>query len=585
MKNYKLYKTKNKIAYKIPAKDKRKRNIIIAGVGAIAIMSSIFVYSKLTDVKSNNENENYVGYYDVLPNFNTKVKEDNFVVLNAGDYNTQGTLFQDLKMSYCNKHDISLGVIIKTDAKTVLDIYNDIDYCKSLIAKYKLDFPIYLNIDEIMENDSLNTSQKSKLVECFINKARENGFCYGLHGKDSNLSNFNNYCFNISGFNIYLKMDSNTVKYTGDYQILEDLDGNIKSKVDYEKIISKSKLNQKENFIKDAYYIVEEGDTIDDIALSFDMSVKDLLEYNELDEKDICAGILLNIPNKLCISEKLLNDDICDTYIKKGVDLSYCQENVDWDKLSTKIDFAILKISEGTRKDNMFEEHLSNCDDRSIPIGVYFITRAKSVLELTNEVNTLIKFLDGRDLVYPIYIDFEKDVNVYKEDGYDRLDDMLSTFKNIVMQNGYKPGIYCSKSNYCSIYNSTENNFLDDFETWVAGTKTYDEPCDIDSILDPGCEFTYQDLTARCNMRQVSESAKNSGAGNYCGCVDLNYCYTDYENEDYEVQCEIKNIDKFNGYDKLINAGQGILVVLTATSIIVLKKKNKSKKNTVRLHF
>ena len=48
-------------------------------------------------------------------------------------------------------------------------------------------------------------------------------------------------------------------------------------------------------------------------------------------------------------------------------DLSYNQGNVDFKKLSKKVDFVILRASIETRKDTKYDEYASYCEQYGIP--------------------------------------------------------------------------------------------------------------------------------------------------------------------------------------------------------------------------
>ena len=61
--------------------------------------------------------ENKYGYTQVNPLINWNVSEEDFVILDVGDHNDKGVSFQNSKIKYCNKKDISLGIIVSTDSK------------------------------------------------------------------------------------------------------------------------------------------------------------------------------------------------------------------------------------------------------------------------------------------------------------------------------------------------------------------------------------------------------------------------------------------------------------------------------------
>ena len=103
--------------------------------------------------------ENELGYTDINPFFNSMtntVENDDFVILDMGNHSVVKTIFEGKKAKYCNDNDISLGMIITSTSETESEIYHDVDFARYLIQEYNVDFPIFLNIDSIIENDNLN---------------------------------------------------------------------------------------------------------------------------------------------------------------------------------------------------------------------------------------------------------------------------------------------------------------------------------------------------------------------------------------------------------------------------------------------
>lgn len=579
-------------------KNKKKLSLckVMAGGLVIAIIiggTLVYLYKKTTDVTPLNDFVNKTGQTTLISSFNTDVKSNEFVIFDAGNYDDR-TLFLNRKMKYCNENDISLGFVIDSDAQIKYEIYDDIEYAKSIISKYYVDFPVYISIDKIMSNENLNTSQKIDLIKTFLDKAKENGMYVGICGTDTNLCNFNKYCFDISEYNIYLKMDSNIIKYENKCSIVEDLHGNLTSDKDYASVIEKENFNERDNFIEDAYYVVDEDDTIEEISLKFGLSVIDLLRYNELNKGDFKSGLVLRIPTENQKLVRMFEKNINENAIRCGVDLSKYQTEIDWDKLNSNVDFVIIKATESTRQDPLFLDHVENCKQNEIPIGVYSITRATTVEDIRKEAELLVEMLQDKDITYPVYIDFENNMNnEYEKEIWEKITnngnikELLKEWNRVISEAGYIPGIYCNKSTYKSIYDQTDsanNNFLDSFETWIAGSDIYSTDYKFEDIKDPGFKTSYQDLEIICNMRQVSEACLGTGAGTENGYVDFNYCYTDYENYGYKYEFDIKRLNDKNIKDMIVTIAAtiaGAVIVISGTTLIVyIKRKNKYKNIT-----
>ena len=96
---------------------------------------------------------------------------------------------------------------------------------------------------------------------------------------------------------------------------------------------------------------------------------------------------------------------------KKGIDVSYHQGNINWNKVKNAgIEFAIIRIGYGMydyQKDKQFENNYKNARANRIPVGVYHYSYATSVEEAEKEANLVVKWLNGRDLDYPVYFDIE----------------------------------------------------------------------------------------------------------------------------------------------------------------------------------
>lgn len=548
-------------------------------------------YKKKTDTSALDELDNVRGRTSVFTLYNTDVKENEFVILDSGNYRDRKA-FLDRKMKYCNENDISLGIVINTDATVPYEIYDDLEYAKTLITKYNIDFPVYLKIDDIMENPDLNISQKSDLIKAFLEKAEKNNIDTGIYGLDSNICDLNTYGFDLNNYKVYLKKESDKIVFEGKCTLIEDLDGIIQNCEIQNEDDQKNLYNKEECFVEDAYYVVCFDDDINEIAMRFGLSVTDILKYNNLSIEEIKEGTILRIPNNCQEIQKEFEKNISKKAITKGVDLSYCQKDVNWDTLKENVDFAILKASEKSKEDPLFSSHYENCKNCDIPVGIYYITRATTVEEIRKEAYDLVELLRYKDIDYPVYIDFENNPNnKYENDIWEKakesgIKEMLEEWNKIIKDSGYLTGIYCNKSTYKSLYDLTDsknNNFLDEFEKWIAGSDSYSDSCDFRQITDPGCKTDYQGLEIECNMRQVSEACKGIGAGNHNGCVDFNYCYTDYELKEvgYKYSFDIKGLNDKNVKEIIANIGvalAGAIVVISGPTLHIILKKRKKKR-------
>lgn len=191
---------------------------------------------------------------------------------------------------------------------------------------------------------------------------------------------------------------------------------------------------------------------------------------------------------------------------KKGIDVSYHQGTIDWKKVKNAgIEFAILRIGYGMydyQKDKQFENNYKNARANGIPVGVYHYSYATSVEEAKKEANLVVKWLNGRDLEYPVYFDIED--NSQAKLGKSTLNAMCRAFCEIIEKAGYWAGIYSNKNWATNIISGAELG--KDYTYWIA---QYNDKC------------TYNGPYA---IWQYSSSGKVNGIS---GNVDMNYQYAE----------------------------------------------------------
>ena len=129
--------------------------------------------------------------------------DDDFILLDVGNHDDFGVLFQNSKMNYINKKDNALGIIINSDACDEESIYDDVEFVKGIVRDHDISFPVYLNIDSIITNDDLNIEMKTKIIKDFLEKCSANNIYVGLCGNDTNLCRVRKYC-DITSYDAYL---------------------------------------------------------------------------------------------------------------------------------------------------------------------------------------------------------------------------------------------------------------------------------------------------------------------------------------------------------------------------------------------
>ena len=485
--------------------------------------------------------ENAIGHEEINPIF--AIDDKDFVVLNVGDHNSIGVHFQDRKMKMCNEQDISLGVVLDTDASNEEAIYNDVDYVKGLVRDYKIDFPVYLNIDKIITNDDLNTEEKTKIIKDFLEKCSANGIYVGVNGTDTNLCRLKEYC-QISGYDAYLVMDSSEIKYDGTCNVVKDLDGKIKANCDLAEVITKKELNSADNFANDASHTIGDDEDITDVSLKYDMSVNQLLEFNDKDKSDVSVGTVLRIP---CQIENVEYGDPQFTKLDqpiRGCDMSYAQRtSSDWDKLSDNFEFIILRACQGQEKDEFFDLNVEKCNVNNIPIGVYCYNGYNNhncpdfdlfVKKQEEQADYMISLLKNKKIEYPVYLDIEASPSLNDDYlGQEKVEAMLDMWSKKITEAGYVPGIYCNQSGLQYLQSKVNYSLNERFQLWVAGgDQYYSDKRDIDLNEVLPSSILNSDQSVR--MAQSTDSCVNAGAGDSNGHLDICFSSVDYTDKNYE---------------------------------------------------
>lgn len=130
--------------------------------------------------------------------------------------------------------------------------------------------------------------------------------------------------------------------------------------------------------------------------------------------------------------------------MKKFVDISSWQEDVNWKRLSEEFNGVILKIGQGHHLDDMFISHVNNAVAYNMPYGVYYYSKAWSeskAIEEARQVDAWLKeYLRGENPQYGIWYDVEDSII-----PTENVTDITMTFINHLWGKGY---------NYVGVYSS-----------------------------------------------------------------------------------------------------------------------------------
>lgn len=232
----------------------------------------------------------------------------------------------------------------------------------------------------------------------------------------------------------------------------------------------------------------------------------------------------------------------------RGIDVSAYQGKIDWTRVKTYIDFAIIRCGYGndlrSQDDVYFERNTEMCKELNIPFGVYLYSYAVNLDEARSEVEHTLRLIRDKKLEYPVWLDVEsrRQMSLPKDD----LVNIVKYYCEEMEKAGYYVGIY---SNLDRFYSNLDSNELNPFDKWVA---------------EWGDNFTY---TGRAGMWQNTSYEEFPGIN---GRVDGDVAFYDYPTIIREANLNHLNENlKYKSGDKVYLTGD-IYINSTATE----KKEN-----------
>lgn len=192
----------------------------------------------------------------------------------------------------------------------------------------------------------------------------------------------------------------------------------------------------------------------------------------------------------------------------KGIDVSSWQGSINWEKVNSEIDFAILRAGYGSdlakQDDKTFKANADACTKLGIPFGVYLYSYADNVEKAKSEAKHILRVIKGYKLTYPVYYDLE-DANTTGKCSNAKILQMAKAFAEIIEGAGYTVGFYANKYWWTT---KLTDSWYNGYSRWVA--QYYDK-----------CTYT-----GKYDIWQYTSSGKVSGIN---GNVDMNYCYKEFE--------------------------------------------------------
>lgn len=194
----------------------------------------------------------------------------------------------------------------------------------------------------------------------------------------------------------------------------------------------------------------------------------------------------------------------------KGIDISSHNGNIDWGKVKSQIDFAIIRLGYGDnvdrQDDSYFINNVNGCINNNIPFGVYIYSYALNLggsESIQSEVDHTKKMLSKiSKKPFCVYIDMEDDSTIKL--GKTMLTNFALEFCKQITQAGYKAGVYAN-----------ENWFRNYLQVSTIASYGYSIWCAKYSTNKPN-------ITSNYDIWQYSSTGRINGIN---GNVDMNYMY------------------------------------------------------------
>lgn len=202
-------------------------------------------------------------------------------------------------------------------------------------------------------------------------------------------------------------------------------------------------------------------------------------------------------------TSKILKNE--DEVLKRGIDVSWVQGDIDWEKVSKSgIDFVLIRAGRGpidetgSKEDTHFRQNIEGANKYGVDVGVYFYSYAETVEQAEEEAEFFVNLLSEYQITYPVIVDLEEDV------GTSDLSEVAEAFAQIISGKGYFPMIYSYRYR---IDDHLSSEIKDKYALWVAQTGT-----------QPETDYDYY-------IWQYSHEGKINGIE---GNVDFNLAYRDF---------------------------------------------------------
>ena len=226
----------------------------------------------------------------------------------------------------------------------------------------------------------------------------------------------------------------------------------------------------------------------------------------------------------------------------KGVDVSYSNGQIDWNKAKNNIDFAIIRCGFGMdqkdQDDVQYKRNVEECIRLNIPFGVYLYSYANTVEKAKSEAEHVLRLLNPYKDKQKLNVWYDIEDKIQANLSKNELSNIITTFCNKIEAEGYSVGIYASNS---WLRNKIASDLQNRYMIWSAGYGSNDG--------NAHEEAKYNHSNVR--MWQYTSNGRIEGIGR----CDVNYFYDEIPSNLPDLQYQVHLQDL--GWQNVQNAGEG----------------------------
>jgi len=191
---------------------------------------------------------------------------------------------------------------------------------------------------------------------------------------------------------------------------------------------------------------------------------------------------------------------------KSVIDVSYAQGVIDWDKVDSQIDGAILRVGYGSdqagQDDVQYARNLDAVKRLGIPYGVYLYSYANSDEKIRSEIQHMLRLIKGEKPTLGVFLDLEENKN-----GTWATRAAVEWCKAINAA-GYRAGIYTGAYYYLQHMQGCHD--LVKGLWWIAGYGTNSGRPELQYKPKPGFEYDAWQYTSNRHYAGINNSVDTS---------------------------------------------------------------------------